>query len=306
MTGQRVLAVALLVASLFVLGTMAGSLDATVTSTPDDVINVDTDSLPFAGDGASEIADSYRDSEDGDRAGASDGGDGDASGSDSGPGDRVDAGGEGQAEAPSGGDEGEQAASASSDAQQDGGGQDDSAQGTGEGFGESLWGLIVQYLVVLLALLALLGLLVLGRHLARRRDHLVARLRALADRLGLLPTDDGSPDVALPDGEGEAATVVERAWGEMLQASAANPRPSDTPRECARQVIESGADPEPVEALTDTYERVRYGDGSITADDASRALERAREITPDAGDTVHGDGQDHESPASASGTGVRS
>lgn len=315
MNGHRVIALALLVASLFVLGTFSASLSATVTSTPDDVIDVDTDALPFAGEGADEIADSYRESDEGDRgaddkqaeegpesgSAASSGDDGSAEGSSDDSGATSSGGSDGdQAEGASG--ESNQGSSGGSDSgQEDGSG---SGQGPGSGSG-SLWGLLAQYAVLLLAVLALLGLALLGRVLARRREQLLARLRALADRLGLLPTEERADDVAVPDGEGEVETVVERAWGEMVRTSGVTAPPSATPRECARRVIAAGADPEPVEELTALYEEVRYGPGTVTADDASRALERAREITPGDGASIDTGGPDDDSPATETASDVR-
>lgn len=307
MNGQRAMVVVLLIAALFVLGSLSASLEGTVSSTPDDAIDVDTNSLPFAGDGASEIADSYRSAEDGttgqvadsaeggpaeaadaDSAGDSEGGpggeDGPNAGSDGPNGDR---------EGGSGG-QGQEGGGSGESGQSGGSGEGDSGAGPGDGYAESLWDTIAQYVVLALALLALLALVAIGRVLARRREQLRARLRALAERYGLLG-DSAGDDVAVPDGEGEAATVVERAWAEMLHDSGASPSPGDTPRECADAAIAAGGDPAAVEELTEMYERVRYGDGSVTTADASQALEHARAIGPD-------DGRHSIDPGPTSGT----
>ena len=284
MNGQRVIAVALLVASLFVLGTLSASLDATVTSTPNDAIDVDKESLPFVGDGASQIADSYE-AGSGDAPernvgsageGSSSGGGGEPPG-DAGSNDPADD----QSQSASGqaGDSAEGASGKEGQQGSQGAGQKQGGQGSG--LTDSLWDLLGRLLIVLLTILALLALLAAAVFVARRREAILARLRAFAERHGLLPADDRATDVAA-DGEAAASNVVERAWGVMVQASGAAPPPSDTPRECARAVMATGADREPVEALTDMYERVRYGDGSITPDDASRALGHLREVAPDA------------------------
>ena len=283
MTGQRVLAVALLITSLFVLGTLSASLGDTVTSTPNDAIDIKQESLPFVGDGASQIADSYESGEQGPErnVGSSDQTGDSTAGGEPEKRDPAGGGGEDGSGGPASGESDRSEAGSSGQSEREGNsgssGQQESGQGPGTGAGESLWALLWQLLSALLSLLALLALLAAGAVLVRRREQVLARLQALLDRYGLATADD-SAGVTVPDGEGDPVTVVERAWNEMIRTSAAEPAASDTPRECARAVVEAGADPTTVDELTSMYERVRYGDGPITPDDARRALAALRTI----------------------------
>ena len=283
MTGQRVLAVALLITSLFVLGTLSASLGDTVTSTPNDAIDIKEESLPFVGDGASQIADSYESGEQGPErnVGSSDQTGDSTTGGEPEQSDPTGGGGEDGSGGPASGESDRSEAGSSGQSERDGNsgssGEQESGQGPGTGAGESLWALLWQLLSALLSLLALLAILAAGVVLVRRREQVLARLQALLDRYGPATADD-SAGVTVPDGDGDPVTVVERAWNEMIRTSPAEPAASDTPRECARAVVDAGGDPATVDELTSMYERVRYGDGPITPDDARRALAALRTI----------------------------
>lgn len=299
MNGQRAIAVVLLVASLFVIGTMSASMGETISSTPDDVIDVDTDELPFMGDGASELADSYKQADEGTPSRETEStGDGE-------PADdpREDAEDEetGAASAPpedappSDGDQqnaGESQDDAGDQGEDDGqGAMGDEGDEPGEGAGgdpvQSLWSFLQPLLLGLLSLLAAAIIVLAGYLLYRRRDRLLARLRELLDDYGLTGSDDAGPTAAaVADADEDAGTVVERAWGEMLRKSGARPGRGDTPRECARAAVDAGCPQEPVDDLTRLYERVRYGERPVTPDEASRALVRLREVAPGADDVI--------------------
>jgi len=288
MNGQRAVAVVLLACSVFAIGTMSASLDAAVTSSPDDAIDVDTDSLPFMGDGASEIADSYKQDEGGsDRVEIQSGSDGAAGGGGDRPQDQQrPRGGDAQPQAAGGQPSGDSSSGAGGreGSQSNSGGDGGAGSGESQGPEESIWALLEQLLAAVFALAALLALLAAGLFLVRRRRQLLARLRALARRYGLLADGHHPAGTAPgPHEDGEVDTIVERAWGEMIRASGARPRPSATPRECASAAVAAGVDREPAEALTDLYEQVRYGERPASPDQVTRALESLQEVAPERG-----------------------
>lgn len=281
MNGDRVIPLLLVACSLFVLGTMAASLDATVTSSPRDGIDVDTDSLPFVGDGVSEVAVSYDEGSDGQPRGAVESRD-DAGGDAGNGADQGERAGGGAAEQPDSASDGQREASSGSGGdgsqQADRGGGDSGSAPGDESPGDSLWTLLARLLRAALVLLAVLAILAAIAYAIRRRDRLLALLWTLAVRYGLVSPTDAVPG-SVPGDDGAASTVVERAWAEMLRRSGARCAASDTPRECAAAAVAAGVDREPAEELTSLYERVRYGRRSVTPDHASRALGLLREVS---------------------------
>ncbi|RXK50158.1 DUF4129 domain-containing protein [Halorientalis pallida] len=83
--------------------------------------------------------------------------------------------------------------------------------------------------------------------------------------------DDGGTDAgplvpdAAPDNE------VYRAWRAMVRELDVPCGEATTPREFAREAIRAGAATEPVERLTDLFDRVRYGAAEPTEDREERA-----------------------------------
>ena len=105
--------------------------------------------------------------------------------------------------------------------------------------------------------------------------------------------DPGQPDEEPPDldavgrAAGEAADRIEssdadnevyRAWRDMTDALDIDRPASSTPAEFATAAVDAGVDEEPVTALTEAFERVRYGGEDPTDDRERRAVEALRRI----------------------------
>jgi hypothetical protein len=71
----------------------------------------------------------------------------------------------------------------------------------------------------------------------------------------------------------EPQNAVERAWLSVLAAADVDDPWQRTPAECATAAVESGLDPDGVERLRRVFEEVRYGGGEVTAE-RRRRMER--------------------------------
>ena len=113
------------------------------------------------------------------------------------------------------------------------------------------------------------------------------------------PAADDDPDESAPDlaavgrTAGAAADRIEssdadnevyRAWRDMTAALDVDRPASSTPAEFASAAVAAGVEEEPVAALTDVFERVRYGGEAPTADRERRAVEALRRIERRHGD----------------------
>ncbi len=111
-------------------------------------------------------------------------------------------------------------------------------------------------------------------------------------------TEPDDPDTADPDlaevarTAGEAADRIESAtannevydaWRRMTTVLDVDRPTSSTPTEFAAAAVDAGVDEEPVDQLTDVFERVRYGGADPTDDRERRAVEALRRI-----ETKHG------------------
>lgn len=76
----------------------------------------------------------------------------------------------------------------------------------------------------------------------------------------------------------DADNEVYRAWRDMTDVLDINRPASSTPAEFATAAVEAGVDEEPVTALTEAFERVRYGGEDATDDRERRAVEALRRI----------------------------
>ncbi|MWV65838.1 DUF4129 domain-containing protein [Halorubrum sp. JWXQ-INN 858] len=76
----------------------------------------------------------------------------------------------------------------------------------------------------------------------------------------------------------DADNEVYRAWREMTAVLDVDRPASSTPAEFAEAAIAAGVDPEPVDDLTDVFERVRYGGADPTGERERRAVEALRRI----------------------------
>ena len=101
------------------------------------------------------------------------------------------------------------------------------------------------------------------------------------------PAED-PPDLdAIGRTAGEAADRIEssdadnevyRAWRDMTDVLDVDRPASSTPAEFATAAVDAGVDEEPVAALTEVFERVRYGGEDATDDRERRAVEALRRI----------------------------
>lgn len=100
--------------------------------------------------------------------------------------------------------------------------------------------------------------------------------------------EEDSPDLdAIGRTAGEAADRIEssdadnevyRAWRDMTDVLDVDRPASSTPAEFATAAVDAGVDEEPVTALTEVFERVRYGGEDATDDRERRAVEALRRI----------------------------
>ena len=102
------------------------------------------------------------------------------------------------------------------------------------------------------------------------------------------PAGEDPPDLdAIGRAAGAAADRIEssdadnevyRAWRDMTDVLDVDRPDSSTPAEFATAAVDAGVDEEPVTALTEVFERVRYGGEEATDDRERRAVEALRRI----------------------------
>lgn len=78
--------------------------------------------------------------------------------------------------------------------------------------------------------------------------------------------------------ETSLSNAVYRAWHEMTDALDVDDPETTTPAEFADAAVEAGLDRDDVDALTDLFREVRYGDAPVTAEREDRARETLRRI----------------------------
>jgi hypothetical protein len=254
MNGERALSALLAVCCLFALGASASTLDSSVDTTPDDVIDFDVASLPLPSDDVTALKQQIQSGSAGDTQSSQ--------------------------PPPEEGEQGppQEKFDEPSDEMKDRGGPDDrtgAQEGSsgeqetqGQGPGEpSLLDRLLALLAKLLAwLLSILPALVLVAAVAsaiRFRDRLRAAAARLADRFGV---GRGSGATAKSDVESLPApsNPVSSAWFEMVRRAGLSDPTTRTPRQCARAAIEAGADADAARSLTETFEEVRYGGAPVT------------------------------------------
>jgi hypothetical protein len=170
------------------------------------------------------------------------------------------------------------------------------AGGTGAGGGEGAASApeLLFALVVIAALVASVGVLLL----AGGDDEATPGSGAAAEN----DPDEPEPDLAtVGRTAGQAADRIEssdadnevyRAWRDMTAVLDVDRPASSTPAEFAAAGVDAGVDEEPVETLTEVFERVRYGGADATDDREQRAIAALRQIEErhGAGDSEsHGD-----------------
>lgn len=145
--------------------------------------------------------------------------------------------------------------------------------GTGFGMGAGIPSLVDQLLALLRELL-LYGAALLAVGLAsaagyRYRDRIRDRLAALLPESGREREPLWVRD-APETYDTDASNPIHRTWLRMLdRANISNPG-SRSPRDAARVAVENGLDRRPVEAITREFEAVRYGPAEPTSDRIDR------------------------------------
>ncbi|WP_415379367.1 DUF4129 domain-containing protein [Halosimplex sp. TS25] len=276
MDADRFFSVAAAVILLAGIGASATTLQSTVETTPDDVIDVDSASLPISSDDVGEYADRLNSDSGSGHAPADQPGDPSESGGDSEDGET--SGNEGE-DGNENEDENEQRQRPSEPTAGDLT-RNRRTQGPGDLPGRDRQSLIEWLLSLLAALLAALlralpilvalGLLAVA---VANRDRIAAVLRERFGRDdGSADESDGPPLRAAPQNE------VERAWYEMAALVDGDAVETTSPRECARRAVAAGADRAAVERLTETFESVRYGHASVTPARRDRALDGLADV----------------------------
>ena len=253
MTADRLLPVLVGVCCIVALGVSATTLESSLSTSPDDVIDIDYDELPIGQESLSDAK------EQANQKGKPD----------------------------TKGDPREVESQSDSEQASDPSQSQSQGQGPGEGMGYGVPSLLDRLLGLLYSLLAYaavtlaIGLAAVAgyRYRDRIRDHLVG-LWPESGRAGeSLWVRDEDPGYAL-----EATNPVHEAWLQLLdRAGIADPH-ARSPRESARQAIENGLPREPVERITREFEAVRYGAAEPTPDRVDRVeseLERIDQRGPD-------------------------
>lgn len=141
------------------------------------------------------------------------------------------------------------------------------------------WQWLLRHLLLLAMLLfAAVLALVTGILVGRHRDRIAAWVSSLLARLGLTgkEDDDRHAETTPP----ECPDEVTRAWYEMVCCLGLERERTKTPDECAKAAVDAGHDPTVVRAITDAFQRVRYGNHPVTEDlvaQARAAVERIHE-----------------------------
>ncbi|WP_117594880.1 DUF4129 domain-containing protein [Haloprofundus halophilus] len=257
MNRDGLLAIAVAACCLFSLGTAAGTLDSSMQTDPDDVIDVDSSMLPVGSDQLDELKQTLTE--------------------------------------PSGGGEGDtqqqrQKKTQSQQQQQEQTHDQREEEPTNSDFSqesetgdevppeESLWEKLLGLLEAVLPF-AVLGAVLLAA--LTYRD----RLAALLHRW--LPSgDDGASAAAEPVGDPKPKDDISAAWCEMLAAVGLERETKLTPRERGEKVVErheGGGDSEAVWGLTSLYESVRYGGDEVTDERRERARDYLRRFRGNSG-----------------------
>lgn len=247
---------------IFAAGVSATTLESTVSQDPDDVVDVNYTSLPIGEDDGDAVTSALNEGSQQTRGtGTNDEGD---------PGNPEDAEtGDQQDTAPGPGNP------ASGDGGSDGqtGGSD---PGPGAGMAsvpDSIWGLLLRWLLLLLVALAL----VLAAWVGYRHRGAIAGL--LGGLLG--PKDDRTPVASRetvdwpPD---EPPTEVHRAWLSLVDRIDVDRPWARTPGECANEAVDEGLDPSGVRIVTEVFEEVRYSDAPVTDDRRRRARQGIQRV----------------------------
>lgn len=281
MNADSYVSVAIAVLCVVALGVSATTLESSLSTDPDDVIDLDWEQLPISQEDAADVQSEMESGQD------SSEGDGDGGGGSS---DESDGG----ASAESGGSETtqvqeqrEQQQQEQQEQQQQEPSDPQNPNPDADSFmpGQTtIWDMLLDALpwLVALAWLAAVGAL-----LYRYRERVLALVAAaLHSGSDAGDADDGDEWPAV-----EPADEVDRLWLAMARRLDVDDPESTTPAEFAREAVRAGMDPDGVRTLTDAFEEVRYGGAGVTEDRKRRAREGYRKLGLDDGDERPADGR---------------
>lgn len=280
MNRQSYLTLLLAFGCIIAVGTSATTLDSSLSTDPDDVIDIDYKYLPFGADTGATLKNAGQPNERG-RNSASTASEGGNQGSDQSSNEASDDG------SSSDGSSGEGGAGQSADA---GPGQSAGAgAGSGQGYGAGT----LQSLLDLLAKLIPLILLLIALALAYRyRDRLLALILAV-DSWFWDRSDARRGGGEAPWPRRQPSNDIHRAWLAMVQrANPSNPR-NRTPAEFARAAVDAGMDSDTVRTLTTLFEEVRYGGEPVTDERREVAREGLRRLDHPGGANAYSGGSTH-------------
>lgn len=234
---HTVTAVLVAVSCIAAVGVASTTLETTLSTNPDEVIDLNYENLPISPQDAGELQRSMTSAEAGNEQERPATRTGDAD----------------ERQAASGGESSGGASAQSSQSQSS---QSQSSDSGGDPTMEESWlDMLLDFLATWLPLFVALAVVVAVAILA-------SRYRDRIDRL-LRPPATRRADAA-PQRTPEPQNAVERAWLSVLAAGDVEDPWHRTPGECASAAVESGLDPDGVERLRRVFEEVRYGDCEMT------------------------------------------
>ena len=263
MNSENYVSVAIAVLCVVALGVSATTLESSLSTDPDDVIDLDWEKLPISQEDAADVQS--------DMQSESDGSDGGSSDSESAETTETE---ETQVQ--------EQQQQEQQDQQSDPQEEDPDADRFMPGQ-TTIWDVLLDLLPWLIALAWLAAV---GGVLYRYRDQVLALAFAALPR----ESEDGDAD-ATEDWAVEPANEVDRLWLTMVRRLDVDDPETTTPTEFAREAVRAGMDPDGVRTLTGVFEEVRYGDTGVTEDRERRARDAFRKLGLDDGDARSPDGR---------------
>lgn len=235
------------------VGVASTTLETTLSTNPDEVIDLNYDNLPISPQDAGELQRSMTNAESGSEQERPDSRAGEADEQRS-----AEASDDGSERQSTSGGESSGGANAQSS-------QSQSSESGGEPTTEESWlDMLLDFLATWLPLFVGLAVVVaVAILISRYRDRIDRLLRPPASRRAD-PTPPRTP---------EPQNAVERAWLSVLTAGDVEDPWRRTPGECASAAVESGLDPDGVDRLRRVFEEVRYGDCEVT-ESRRRRMER--------------------------------
>jgi hypothetical protein len=251
MARDRLVTLAIALLCMTTIGVSATTLESTVSSTPDDALDLHNE-LPLGEDSAADI----------DR--------------------EIAANKKGQQEREESGDTNvqqsvERSSGEEAPRERSGAGRNErQTDGAGTGLQQIGTQPFLQRLLALLAellpyLLVLLGVAVFAGLLHRYRERLLALLFApFGSAGGRDRPGEGGPD---PWADLDVSDEVDRAWYRMVSHLDVDRPWTKTPAEIRRRAVDSGLDQDAVRTLTDTFREARYAETGATPEHETRARE---------------------------------